>query len=325
MAKSSISIALAAFDRHMPFYLGGLERHPDFDLRPLDVGMSAPGRDGLHRHGRMLRDLEFDAAEVSFASYIMARRRGVPVTAVPVFPRRLFSQHCIYVRKEGGIAGPRDLTGKRIAIRGFQVTLSVLAKGDLKSQYGVDWRGIHWFTQDPETIAWTPPARTRVEAITEGRKGADLLLAGEVDALFDPRPPETMLQTGLVRTLFDDPPEESARYFRQTGYFPIMHVLAVKNAAIAAHPDLPAYLVRVWEEAKQQTRKLYDDPAFSLLPSGIFALAADRRRYGEDPWPSGLAANRANIEAFIGYLRDQTLLDGDVDIDGLFDESTRGP
>lgn len=323
MTRPRLTLALAAFDRHMPFFIGGLERHPDFDLHPLDVGMTSPGRDGLKRHGRMLRDLEFDAAEVSFASYIMARRQGVPVTAVPIFPRRLFSQNCIYVRKDAGIRAPADLWGRRIAIRGFQVTLSVLAKGDLKRWYGVDWRSIHWFTQEPETIAWSPPPGVRVEPITDGRRGADLLVAGEVDALFDPRPPETMLATGKVRPLFDDPPEESARYFRQAGYFPIMHVLAIKDETIARHPSLPDYLVRVWEEAKRQTRKLYDDPAFSLMPSGIYAFARERERYGDDPWPSGLAANRANIEAFIGYLRDQTLLDEAVDVPGLFAESTR--
>ena len=64
----------------------------------------------------MLRDGEFDAAETSLASYIVARSRGLPFTAIPVFPRRLFSQNHIFVHADSNISAPTDLAGKRIAV-----------------------------------------------------------------------------------------------------------------------------------------------------------------------------------------------------------------
>lgn len=131
--SQALTIALANFDRHMPFFLGWLPLVEGFHLEALDVGMSPPGRDGGDRHGRMLRDHEFDIAEVSLASYILAKARGATFTAVPVFPRRLFSANHIYVGARSGIQTPEDLRGKRVAIRGWQVSLSVLAKGDLKT------------------------------------------------------------------------------------------------------------------------------------------------------------------------------------------------
>ena len=78
--------------------------------------MVPPRRDGVDRHRRMLVDREFDIAEVSLASYILARQAGVPLTAVPTVPRRLFSQNHIFVNADAGIERPADLVGRRIAI-----------------------------------------------------------------------------------------------------------------------------------------------------------------------------------------------------------------
>ena len=51
-------------------------------------------------------------AEVSLASYILARQNGAPLTAVPTIPRRLFSQNHIFVSADAGIAAPQDLAGR---------------------------------------------------------------------------------------------------------------------------------------------------------------------------------------------------------------------
>lgn len=320
--RPRLTIALEGYDRHMPFFMGLLAPTEGFELEPLEVAVSPPGRDGGNLHHRMLHDRAFDIAELSFASYVRARRAGVALTAVPVFPRRLFSQNHIFVRAGAGIGAPRDLIGRRVAIRAFQVTLSVLAKGDLASEYGVPWREIHWVTQAAEEISWTPPAGVRIERMAPGRTGAELLRRGEVDAFIDPRPPATVLRgAGGVHHLFADPRAETVRYFRKRRAYPIMHVLALKPEAADAFPELPRALVSLWEAAKAKTREYYEDFCFSLMPSGRWAYEEDERRYGPDPWPSGLAANRDNLEWFIAYLVDQTLLDAPIAIEELFHPS----
>ena len=151
---TEITIALDRYDRHVPLFLNAVEPPPGLRYRALEVGMVPPRRDGIDRHGRMLKGLEFDAAEVSLASYIMAKQRGLPLIGVPVFPRRLFSQNHLFVNRNSGIRKPADLKGKRIGLWAFQVTMSVLAKGDLKSFYGVPWEEIRWVTEQPEELAW---------------------------------------------------------------------------------------------------------------------------------------------------------------------------
>ena len=96
----------------------------DIDLEVLAVGESNSLRNGLNRHYRMLAEREFDACEVSLSSYIMAKGQGLPFTATPVFPRRLFSQSHIWVNADGSIRAPKDLIGRKVGLITFQTTLS---------------------------------------------------------------------------------------------------------------------------------------------------------------------------------------------------------
>jgi hypothetical protein len=41
-----------------------------------------------------------------------------------------------------------------------------------------------------------------------------------------------------------------------------------------------------------------------------------------DPWPSGLAANRRNLDDFVRYSMDQRLIDMPVEVEQMFHESS---
>ena len=82
MSDMTISLALDRYDRHVPFFLGSVPAPAGLRYNALEVGMVPPRRDGIDRHKRMLRDLEFDAAEVSLCSYILAKARQLIVRRV---------------------------------------------------------------------------------------------------------------------------------------------------------------------------------------------------------------------------------------------------
>lgn len=323
MATQTLTMALERYDRHLPFMLGLVEPPEGLSIDPKEVGMVPPRRDGVDRHRRALVDLEFDIAEVSLSSYIIARQRGVPMTAVPTVPRRLFSQNHIFVNADAGIDTPADLIGKRIAIWAFQVTMSVLAKGDLQDEYGVPWREVTWVCQRPEEIASDAGAGV-IETMPEGRTGADMLLAGEVDAYIDPHPPEEVFTDPRSRRLFPDTPSECRRYWKKHGYYPMMHLLAVKDEAIAARPDLPAEVMRMWDDATEQAHEFYVDHNYTVMPFGRYEFLEEMSSFDGDLWPSGLAANRACLERFIGFMVDQELLPEAVPVETLFHESVLG-
>ena len=187
-------MALSLYDRHVPFFDGTLPVPSTMEITVLQVGQSVPLRDGADRHERMINRSEFDVCELSLSSYIMAKSRGLPFTAVPVFPRRLFSQSQMYVNVSSGIRRPEDLIGRKVGLSSFQTTLSVLAKGDLQSEYGVPWQKIKWFLNREETVPFTPKEGTVLQKIGEGKKIGKMLEDGEIDALFMPHPPKSVTQ-----------------------------------------------------------------------------------------------------------------------------------
>lgn len=318
---TKVSIALDRYDRHLPFFLSQLSVPSDIDLMPLEVGMVPPRRNGINRHRRMLQDEEFDVAETSLASYIIAKSRGAPFTAIPVFPRRLFSQTHIFVNEESPAHHPADLIGKRILVWAFQVTMSVLAKGDMRRNYSADWRSMQWLTLAPEEV---PVSNLPIKEVSPGSDPIRMLQTGEADAFIYPHPPKEAISGGHgIRRLFADPAAECDQYFKQAGYFPIMHLLVLKESTIRAQPGLPLALMRLWEEAKTIAQDYYHDPGFSLAALNRLTFETQEEKWGLDIWPSGLRANRINLERFVEDMVEQKLISRPIETSMLFHESTR--
>ena len=322
MAEETLTMAIDLYDRHMPLFLGQVASPPGLRIEVLEVGMVPLRRHGVRRHARMLHGQEFDIAEVSLASYIMARAAGAPFTAVPVFPRRLFSQNHIFVADGSDIRVPADLAGKRVALWAFQVTMSVLARGDLERDYGVDWRDIVWMTQHPEEMPWSGESICRIERLPVGADVADLLKQGAVDAYIFPHPPRSIVDPGSgIRRLFADPEAECVRYVERHGYYPIMHLLALRQEVAERHPELPRELIRMWDESVAHADEFYVDPGFSML---AFARTQYERQHsvlGANPWVSGLSTNRRNLEDFIAWCVAHHLVSPNIGLADLFHPS----
>jgi 4,5-dihydroxyphthalate decarboxylase len=309
MADLTLTIALERYDRHMPFFDGTVKPPVGITLKPLQVGQSSALRGGIGRHERMIHDKEFDVAEFSMSTYLMAKNRGVPMTAVPIFPRRLFSASQMFVHPDSNLWEPKDLIGKTVALSSFQTTLSLLAKGDLKFEYGVPWEDIHWCVTTGEKVKFTPKPGVKITPIAQDADLGELLETREIDAFFIPHPPHSVMSgKRKARRLFKDTRAEELRYFRKTGYFPIMHVLAIRQDLADQEPSLPNALMDMYAQAKEISASYYEDPNWSRLAWGRHYFEDERQALGADPWPIGLKANYKNIERFIEYSHDQGLI-----------------
>src|SRR3972149_2113617 len=162
MANLSLTMALSHYDRHVPLFDGSVQAE-NVDLQVLEVAQPNPLKHGQDRHERMLQKGEFDICELSLSSYLIAKSRGMPFTAIPVFPRRLFSLSQIWVNNNAGIKSPEDLIGKKVGLSTFQTTLSVLAKGDLQAEYSVPWRNLDWYMSKDEAVPIKPIAGVRMQ------------------------------------------------------------------------------------------------------------------------------------------------------------------
>ena len=322
MANLRLSMALSHYDRHIPFFDGSVQVE-GVDLQVLEVGQSSPLKHGQDRHERMLQKGEFDICELSLSNYLVAKSRGMPFTAIPVFPRRLFSLSQMWVNINAGIHSPLDLISKKVGLSTFQTTLSVLARGDLQAEYDVPWRAIDWYISKDEAVPLKPIEGVKMQLLKAGQKMGAMLEHGEIDALMMPHPPKEALRgAGNIGRLFADPKSEETKYFRKNGYYPIMHVVAFKDDVLAKNSWLATNVTAAFDKAKEVCMEYYDDPNWSRFVWGRHLFEEERKAFGDDPWPHGIKKNRANLERFIGYSVDQGLMERRLELEELFAGST---
>jgi 4,5-dihydroxyphthalate decarboxylase len=87
-------------------------------------------------HWRMGIHNEFDAAEMSFGSYVAGKARGdFPFVAIPAFVYRKFGHSAAYINADSGITRPEDLIGKRVGVPEWQMTATVWLRERLAFDY----------------------------------------------------------------------------------------------------------------------------------------------------------------------------------------------
>jgi len=183
-------------------------------------------------------------------------------TLIPVFPLRLFRHKSIFIRTDRGIRSPEDLRGKRIATPGYSSTSLTWIRGIMQHEYGVRPDEIQWVIATKDSAAQDAGKISKQEQVlpknlsfVQGPAGmdeSDLLVNGEVDALFHAAEPRSYVEGHpKVARLFSDFRKSERAYFAKTGIFPIMHAVAIRKGAIEAHPQLPRAVFNAYSEAKQ--------------------------------------------------------------------------
>ena len=309
MSKLRLTLACWDYDRTRALADGRVAPEGvDLNLLPLDVEET---------FFRMLRGREFDAAEMSLSSYCVSLLRDDPAfVAIPVFPSRFFRHGCIFVSTRSGIREPADLIGRRIGVPEYQMTAPVWIRGLLADDYGVDPASVQYFTggeEEPgrdEKLKLSLPPRFSVTPIGPDQTLARMLADGEIDALHTARTPSTFYsRPDDVKRLFPDFVGVEKAYYRRTGIFPIMHVIAIRRDVYEANRWIARSLFKAFIAAQRIT---YDNLAVtsamtSMLPWQVAAVEDARAELGDDWWPYGLDRNRAVLDTFLRYHHEQGL------------------
>ena len=323
MKPLRISVACTVTDRTCPILEGrvAIER---CELRPI----TGEPEDIF---ARALRDEEFDVTELSLSSYLMVvgRRTSAYVT-VPAFPSRAFRHSAVYVRTDRGISGPEDLAGATVGVPEFQQTAALWVRGILADRHGVPPSAIKWRSGGLERPGGEEriPVEVRddidLRPIDASSTLSGMLADGGLDALVSPRPP-SCFEAGHpdVRRLWPDHREEERRFYRDTGLFPIMHVVAVRRSLADRHPWLARNVFDAFGEAKRDAIRDLEQTNFLRVTLPWIDLDEIRRSMGEDYWPYGIAANRAELAAAIRWSVDEGLSPRDLDTDDLFHPNAR--
>ena len=272
------------------------------------------------RHWRMLRNREFDIAELSMSNYLMAKYTGLPFTAIPVFLHRRFRHGFIFLNTNKGIKKPADLIGRESVCRNFQATANLWIRGILEHEHGLPHRSVHWLKQDEEEVDWTPPADLDIQRIAPGKSVEKMLMEGELDALIHPEIIQPILDKDQrVSRLFPNYREFEIDYYKRTGIFPIMHTTAIKQEIVDKYPWVAINLMQAFEESKKAAYKRMENPRIVPLAWFRSFLEEQEELLGHDPWVYGLGeVNRNALETLMQYSREQGLLGRNMSLEELF-------
>ncbi len=224
---------------------------------------------------RVVRQLEFDVAELALVTFLLAKAYGKPLVLLPAVITARF-QHPLIVYDAGrGALAPGDLAGCRVGLRSYSVTTATWIRGILTDDHGVDLERVKWVTfEEPHVAEFRDPPN--VERAPAGRDMAGMLLAGELDAAIVGEAPQDV----RLKPLIPDPAAAAQAWRRRTGAIQINHMVVVKESV-----------------PPRATQAIYS------------MLAESRKAAGSpDMNPFGLEENRRNLEVAIDCVYRQKLI-----------------
>ena len=254
---------------------------------------------------------------------------------LPIFPLRTFRHKSIFIRTDRNITKPEDLKGRRIGTPGFSSTSLTWIRGIMQHEYGLKPTDVEWVVSAEDSSAGAAGKVSKQEnmipeglSVSTGSPGKDesqLLVDGEVDALFHAAEPKAFIEGNpIVGRLFPDFRSTEQAYFKKTGIFPIMHAVAIRNDIVEKHPELPVALCEAYSTAKNQALAHIVKMGWAdiSLPWVAKDLEETRQLMGDNYWPYGIEPNRKTLEALFQYSHEQGLASRQLTIEDLFVNST---
>lgn len=236
---------------------------------------------------RVVRNLEFDVAEMAIMTHLIAKAHGKPYRLLPfVVLARFQHPFLVFNSNRNPSLKPEDLAGKRVGVRSYSVTTGAWIRHILAEDHGVDLSRIRWVTFEEAHVAEfrDPPNVQRAPA---GKDLMGMLQAGELDAAIAGAIPKE----DHIRPLIKDPEAAGKRWAEKHGAIQLNHLVVVKN--------------NVPREAADEVYRL---------------LVESKQAAGNPPMlPHGLEANRRNLELAIDCACRQALIPRRYSVAELFE------
>ncbi len=279
---------------------------PDFELAFEEVEPLPKG------FRRMVREGAYDVSEMALTTFLCAKAHGAKMTGLPIFLVRDFHHKSMCKNTDAGIHSAKDLEGRRVGVnRGYTVTTGVWARAILAEEHGVDLDAVTWARSSDEHVAdYVPPSN--VEELGGEGTLEEQLVRGDISAAVG------MAAKGEgLAPIIADPFEAGLAALKTRGFYPINHLVVVRDDILAAHPGLAGQLF----DAFAGSKRLY----LNDLRAGRVGqqTAIDKTHLAvaevmDDPLPYGIAPNQKVLEYLMQTATAQGIIPAPMEMETLF-------
>ncbi len=319
-----LSVAFASNPRTWPV-LDGRVKAEGLELTPSVVHPS-------ELFWRQLKYADFDVAEMSFSSLIIAISKGDRrFVGLPIFTTRRFFHSHILVTRASGITRPEDLKGKRVGVTEYQQTGALWTRGALQHEFGVTSADCEWFMERTPDLShggatgFQPPEGVVIRRIPVEKNIAGMMLAGELDACVHYRGHASLVnRSGVnllaepaIRTLFPDPRAEGVRYFEKTGVFPINHGMVIRREIAERNPWVVINLIKAFNDANKIADRERMEHAEYHIDTGLLPANA-KAALTKTIVKHGVVANKKTLELAALHSFEQGLTPRVIALDEVF-------
>jgi 4,5-dihydroxyphthalate decarboxylase len=236
---------------------------------------------------RVVRDLEFDVAEMAIMTFLVAKAFNKPYRLLPfVVMARFQHPYLVFDSEKNPSLTPEQLHGKRVGVRSYSVTTGAWIRAILMEDHGVDIARIQWVTfEEPHVAEFRDPPN--VQRAPAGKDINAMLLAGELDAAILGAIPSDPKLKPLIR----DPEAAGKRWGEKHAAIQLNHLVGVKSTVSKASAD------------------------------EIYGMLLESKKASGDPpmLPHGLEANRRNLQIAIDCAYRQKMIPRCFAVEELFE------
>ena len=308
MSKLPLTLAIEDYD-HVRDLVNG-------NIQPEGIDLNCLIFDVEETFFRFAQSYEWEVSELSFAKFCSLRSQDdPPVVGIPVFISRMFRHSAFYIRSDGKIKISADLKSGRIGVPEWTQTATVYARGWLHHEGGAQLDEVDWVQGGVNEPGRLEMGKTNVpEGVRITRESdrslTDMLIEGELDALISARAPNAFLSAdGKIVRLIPNYPEVELDYFKRTGVYPIMHIIAIRRDVYERDRWIAMNLMTAFEQAKAKMVERLSDITASRIP---FPWMPDQFQQmkqeffpDHDYWPYGIEGSRTTLETFLAYCDEQ--------------------
>jgi len=269
-----------------------------------------------------------DVFEYSLSGYLLDVAHGGQDrhdwVALPTFLSRAYDVVAGLVSRDS-LFGWEALKGKRLAVPDVGMTAAIWIRVVLRELYGFEDDAVSWLNiRQPEEmhteelgIAYGLPGQ-HVGQVPKGAKPIELVAAGELDATLGLGDPSKM--PANVHRLADAARlrELSLEFTRRSGATLTNHVVLIRRSLLDERPGIDRTIYDLLEASKQRAYEQAREKLATIFVFPDAAIDAEREVFGEDPFPAGIKANRATLDALMSQLLAEGQLEAVLDDAAIF-------